>query len=232
MDYYFGNKDTHGALTLGKDELAHCLRVMRMQPGDRIGVLNGKGYLWEAEINLNTAKTGIVQIISETQKELPLSYQFHLVVAPTKSADRIEWLLEKAVETGITRFTLLYTQRTERKHSNLARLEKIAIAAMKQSGQLFLPVINESRFSDIIENCQSNSKYIASCLNFDTIQPLKVLKDAKDICVMVGPEGDFTPEEYEKAIHSGFQPISMGNQRFRTETAALLAVMSRFSFEN
>ncbi|MCZ2129821.1 MAG: 16S rRNA (uracil(1498)-N(3))-methyltransferase [Bacteroidia bacterium] len=232
MDNFFGDINAEGKLVLSKDELAHCMRVMRKQVGDRIGVLNGKGCLWEAEVELNTNKTGEVKMLAKTHATPTLNYKFHLAVAPTKSADRIEWLLEKAIETGIHRLTLIYTQRTERKHTNVERLEKIAVAAAKQSGQLLLPEINESKFLDFIQSCKAQAKFIAACPDLDGIQPVSALKVQKEICILVGPEGDFTPEEYQNAIQAGFQPISLGKQRFRTETAALMAVMAKFAYDN
>jgi len=231
MDNFFGDLNKQNQLVLLKEELAHCTRVLRKKSGDQIGVLNGKGDYWKAILTHKTATTGEVEIEQHTQFGNRFSYKLHLAVAPTKSSDRIEWLLEKSIETGIDAFSLIYTQRTERKKTNLERLEKISVSALKQSGQGVLPNIQEYKFKDFLKNCSAQNKFIASCKLFDGMADLKSLALSKDLCVLIGPEGDFTDEEYALAMQHGFVPFSLGPQRFRTETAALLVVMSRFSLE-
>ncbi|MCK9480950.1 MAG: 16S rRNA (uracil(1498)-N(3))-methyltransferase [Bacteroidia bacterium] len=232
MDMFFGNIDDKGDLVLHHDEVNHCFRVMRKKAGDRIGVMNGKGLIWEADINEMTSKTGVLSNFQKVISNVLLPYTMHLAVAPTKNAERIEWLLEKSIEIGIHHFTLLYTHRTERKRVNIERLEKIAVAALKQSCQPILPTITECNFKEFVTKRTTQAKFIASCKGFSNIQPISALANTSDIVVMVGPEGDFTDEEYNAALQHEFIPISFGTQRLRTETAALLAVMSRYSLQN
>lgn len=233
MDTFIGNKVSETRLMLGADEMKHCVKVLRKKSGEKIRVINGKGDVWIGSLLEDSAKTAEVLLVNDALISVKdKGYKFHLIVAPTKNSDRIEWLLEKAVETGLDSFYLVLTSRTERKKVNVERLEKVALAALKQSGQLIIPAIKVFSFNAFFNMSESlsESKFICSCETLEGIKPLYAISESNDISVLIGPEGDFTTAEYAMAIQHGFVPISLGSQRFRTETAALLTVMAKHSF--
>jgi 16S rRNA (uracil1498-N3)-methyltransferase len=226
MDIFCGF-ELQSKIFLEKEELKHCFKVLRKKSGDHISVIDGKGNYWLCEIIENTLASGEVKLLDSLSKsEKSRKSQITLAVAPTKSMDRIEWLLEKAIETGIDRLVLIKTKRTERSKVNLQRLEKIAWAALKQSGQLFFPQLLEMTFKDFLDNPFSEQKFIAYCPDREEKLKLNAVSIKQDVTFAIGPEGDFTPEEYDAAKSKGFKPLSLGEQRFRTETAALLCVMT------
>jgi 16S rRNA (uracil1498-N3)-methyltransferase len=235
MDTFIGNKVGETRLLLGADEIRHCVKVLRKKSGEKIRVINGKGDVWIGALLEDSAKTAEVLLVNEVLNNTKhKGYKFHLIVAPTKNSDRMEWLLEKAVETGLDSFYLVITNRTERKKVNVERLEKVALAALKQSGQLIIPTIKVFSFNAFcnLSKSLSEQKFICSCEDLEGIKPLYTISESNDISVLVGPEGDFTTAEYAMAIQHGFVPISLGSQRFRTETAALLTVMAKHSFSS
>ena len=212
-------------MELPQEEAGHCLRVLRLKEGDRIRLTDGKGCFYTAVISAAQGKRCFVHIEGcEPQKPL-WNGHLHIAVAPTKLMDRNEWFVEKSVEIGVDEITFLKTDHSERDTVKMERIEKIAVAAMKQSQKAVLPKLNGvTRFKDLVEQCQEGDKYIAHCEDGDKILLQDIVVPGHNVTVLVGPEGDFSPAEIEMALKAGFKPVSLGPSRLRTETAALVAV--------
>src|SRR5690606_9114451 len=215
-------------VTFDKEESRHIVKVLRMNEGDIFKITNGKGSFFSAEIVNANPKGCLVRILSEEiQPSLP--YHLHLAVAPTKLNDRYEWFLEKATEIGISEITPIICEHSERKIIKPERYEKILQSAMKQSLKAYLPVLNEAiSFKDFI-NSEKNSdglKCIAHCEKTDKKSLKSVLLPKQNITILIGPEGDFSSEEIELAKKNGYIPVSLGESRLRTETAAVVACHS------
>jgi len=226
--YNFSISQTTKEVTFDKEESRHIVKVLRMKEGDHFQITNGKGSFFEAEITSANPKGCLVKILSEkTQKPLP--YQLHLAVAPTKLNDRFEWFLEKATEIGISEITPLFCDHSERKTIKHERYEKIIQSAMKQSLKAYLPVLNQAvSFKDFLE-IQSDLetlKFIAHCEETEKKSLKSQLAPYKKILILIGPEGDFSSEEINLALKEGFLPVSLGESRLRTETAAIVACHS------
>jgi 16S rRNA (uracil1498-N3)-methyltransferase len=222
MRYFSGNLNEKHELILDEQELRHCLKVLRQKEGDKITVINGKGELWTAAITGQTRQNGRLEILDYKFEQDKTKSTLHLAIAPTKNADRIEWLLEKATELGLKKLSILYTNRTERKRIKINRLNMIAMSAIKQSRQVELPCIEEIEFDKLIGQANTGLKYIATCEWEYDKDDLQALDFKQSAMILVGPEGDFTSEELSKAIQSGYRPLSLGENRLRTETAGLL----------
>ncbi|HEU0136954.1 MAG TPA: 16S rRNA (uracil(1498)-N(3))-methyltransferase [Flavobacterium sp.] len=209
-----------------KEESKHIVKVMRKQNGDKLFVTNGSGYLFETEIELASENKCIVTIVSATKAETP-EYHLHLAVAPTKLNDRFEWFLEKATEIGITEITPLLCDRSERKHINSDRLDKILQSAMKQSLHYYLPKLNPpTTFQDFVKKESAGLKLIAHCEETDKKSLKDVLKPSTNVTMLIGPEGDFSEKEIKSALENNYIPVSLGKTRLRTETAAIVACHS------
>ncbi len=212
-------------IVFDKEESKHILKVLRMKDGDVFKITNGKGSFFDAEIINANPKGCLVKILSE-EIQLPLPYHLHLAVAPTKLNDRYEWFLEKATEIGISEITPIICDHSERKIIKPERYEKILQSAMKQSLKAHLPLLNEAiSFKNFI-NSEKNSdslKCIAHCEETDKKSLKSVLLPKQKITILIGPEGDFSSEEIQLAKKNGFIPVSLGESRLRTETAAVVA---------
>lgn len=223
----FYSPDIEKTGLLPESDSAHCCRVLRMKEGDRIYVVDGKGKRFACDIVEAHPKHTAVEIVSFEEIPTHWGAEIILAVAPTKHSDRMEWLLEKVVEIGVDRIVLLRCRRSERKQMKLERLEKVMVSAMKQSLKCVLPVIEEfTDFSSFIKSCEGlNAKYFGYC---DSAYPrnefVKNCKTEEPVVIMIGPEGDFSPEEVEEAVKAGFMPVTFGKSRLRTETAALYGV--------
>lgn len=223
--HLFFTPDIGQRLELPEEEAAHCTRVLRLKEGDTIELTDGKGSFFKAEITAATNKRCYVQLLEEQRQELPWQGHLHLAMAPTKNMDRIEWLAEKATEIGFDELTFLNCRYSERKIVKTERIEKILISAMKQSLKATLPRLNEmTDFQSFIRQPFSGQKFIAHCYPGEKALLKEVLSPDQDVLVLIGPEGDFSEEEVSQALGQGFQPISLGRSRLRTETAALVAV--------
>lgn len=210
---------------LPEQESQHCAKVLRMKEGERLTVTDGKGYFYDCTLLQAHAKHCLFSIDAEHAKPKSWHPYIHIAFAPTKNMDRNEWFVEKATEIGIDRFTPLACRFSERKEIKTERLQKIAIAAMKQSQQAVLPEIDEMmRFSDFISRPFQGQKFIAHCYNSEKKLLAQQYKKDENVLILIGPEGDFSEEEVAEAIENGFQPISLGENRLRTETACLTAV--------
>lgn len=210
---------------LPESDSQHCVRVLRMKEGDTLEVIDGKGHRYTCRLIEAHAKRAHVEIIEK--QDVPLSWQNNITiaVAPTKHLDRMEWMVEKLTEIGVNRIIPLLCRYSERKELKIERLEKIAISAMKQSLKTVLPIIDVmTPIKDVITKQMYDQRFIAYC---DTSIPRKLLsaeyKANKDTLILIGPEGDFSTEEINMALNSGYNPISLGDNRLRTETAAVVA---------
>jgi|SRR5690554_276725 len=211
-----------------KDESRHITKVLRMREGDTLKITNGTGSFFDAEISLVTPKQCVAKILKE-EKVDPLLYHLHLAVAPTKLNDRYEWFLEKATEIGISEITPIICDHSERKVIKPERYEKIIQSALKQSLKAHLPVLNEAvSLKNFIESNSSNDGIccIAHCEEDDKNSLKSVLKPNAKVTILIGPEGDFSSEEIELSLKAGFIPVSLGDSRLRTETAAVVACHS------
>lgn len=208
-----------------KSESNHIVKVLRKSQGDLLNLTNGKGIFFKILILDSNPKKCIGKVINmQTVDRLP--YNLHLAVAPTKLNDRYEWFLEKATEIGITEITPIICDHSERKIINLARFEKKIQSAMKQSLKSYLPKLNEAvTFKDflILQENNTQQKFIAHCEETSKKTLKSVLKKGGCTTILIGPEGDFSIDEINLSISSGFIPISLGKSRFRTETAAVIA---------
>ena len=209
-----------------REESKHIIKVLRKKDTDILFVTNGLGFLFKTEITLASDTKCTVKIIS-FEKEKPMPYQLHLVVAPTKMNDRFEWFLEKATEIGVTEITPIICDHSERKQIKTDRFDKIILSAMKQSNQLYLPKLNEPiAFKDFIKVKNEGLQLIAHCEEQNKKSLKNVLKPNENITILIGPEGDFSPKEIQRAVEQNYIPITLGTTRLRTETAAIVACHS------
>lgn len=208
---------------LDPEDSRHCVKVLRKTTKDTIHVVDGVGGLYQCEITKANDKKCEFAIVSTQQNFQQRDSYLHIAIAPTKNADRLEWFIEKSVEIGIDEISLIQTKHSERKQQKVERLEKIAISAMKQSLKAYLPKINELvSFEKFLGTVKQEQKFLAHLT--DESKPLvSVLKSKSSYCILVGPEGDFSADEILKAKQEGFQWVTLGNSRLRTETAGLVA---------
>jgi 16S rRNA (uracil1498-N3)-methyltransferase len=228
MQLFFTPDITSNNYTLKELESKHCIRVLRMSKGDTLYLTDGVGNLYRAEIEYDNHKACRVKIIEKFQDFEKRDYYIHIAIAPTKSIDRFEWFLEKATEIGIDEITPMLTERSERKMVKYDRLEKIVISAMKQSIKTYKPKINHLvNFSELIKQPKIEEVLcIAHCNEGEKVKIQEIYTKAKSCMILIGPEGDFTPEEVAQASLSGFKQTTLGVARLRTETAGLVACHS------
>ncbi len=210
---------------LPEEESGHAVRVLRHVEGDEIEVVDGMGVWYHCRITSAHPKHCAVEILS-THEDLHWSYGVEIAVAPTKNLDRMEWFLEKATEMGLDRFIPLKCRFSERKELKTERMRRIAVSAMKQSLKATIPVIEEMQdIKHFLQEPFDGQKFVAHCFADQPRQLLsKMICPNEKVRVLIGPEGDFSPEEIDLAIKNGYQAISLGEQRLRTETAALASV--------
>lgn len=223
----FYSPDIADTLTLPESDSGHCVRVLRMRAGQQLEIVDGNGYLYQCILADANAKHARVEIIGVENLPKVWNNSLTLAIAPTKHNDRMEWLVEKLVEIGVDRIVPLRCRHSERKELNVERLEKIAVSAMKQSLKAILPVIDPMMpFAEFIKDSHDCAqRFIAYC---DPSIPRRLLareyRPGCDAAILIGPEGDFAPDEIRTAIDDGWQPVSLGDNRLRTETAALVAI--------
>lgn len=210
--------------TLNEEESKHCTRVLRLQKGDQIYLIDGIGGFYTAGILDPNPKKTLLKILSVQQEYQKRNHYLHIAIAPTKNIERLEWFLEKATEIGIDEITPLICDRSERKEVKIDRLNKVITSAVKQSIKAYHPKLNEPiRFKNFVGNSHAGQNFIAHCIDSKKM----TLKEQVDLqskyLILIGPEGDFTATELELALNSNFSPISLGDSRLRTETAALEA---------
>lgn len=223
--HIFYTPDLSGnSYTLDETESKHCVRVLRLEQGDEIILVDGKGGFFTAEIVDPNPKRCAVKVIKSEVNFGKRNCRVHIAIAPTKNIERIEWFLEKATEIGIDRITPLLCRFSERKEIKNERLEKVMISAMKQSLKATLPQLDSlTRFSDFITLPFEGQKFIAHCDEQHRDLLKKMITPHQNYLILIGPEGDFSAEEIELAIRAGFHPVSLGESRLRTETAGVVA---------
>ncbi len=219
---------------LPAEEAVHATRVLRLKEGDELFLMDGEGCFYQAEVALATSKKCLYTIKETLKQDLVWRGKIHLAIAPTKDMGRIEWMTEKATEVGFDEISFLDCKFSERKTLRVDRIEKIIVSAMKQSRKGWKPIVNPmTPFHSFIENCSNNGrKYICHCYKeipradfFTAISQENLSSSGEDITVLVGPEGDFSIDEVRFALEHGFESVTLGNSRLRTETAGLSAVM-------
>lgn len=209
---------------LPEEESGHCVRVLRLNEGDEILITDGKGIFYKAAISKAHHKRCGVEILEQWRQPALWNFKLHIAVAPTKNIDRMEWFAEKATEIGIDGITCLNCRFSERREIKPARLEKILVSAMKQSQKATLPALEGMvDFKRFISTPFDGRKFIAHCEDGEKPLLKQTYKRGENALILIGPEGDFSPEEIELAMKNGFEPISLGESRLRTETAALVA---------
>jgi 16S rRNA (uracil1498-N3)-methyltransferase len=228
-----------GIYSLNEEESRHCSRVLRLSEGDSIYLTDGKGTLFEARITSAKSKQVAVEVISRQDESGRRDYFLHMAVAPTKNIDRFEWFIEKATEIGVDEITPVICDHSERRHLRTDRLEKVITSAMKQSLKAYHPKLNEpvllSEFliskspgfpapplPSLPPNPLPDKKFIAY-ITPDVPLLKQLYQRGTAATILIGPEGDFSPNEVEAALKSGFNVISLGESRLRTETAAIVA---------
>lgn len=217
--------DIETTLTLPQSDSQHCVKVLRMNTGDELEIIDGRGNSFHCVLVDAHPKHAAVEIIRKEYEPLPWTQHITVAVAPTKHMDRMEWMVEKLTEIGVNRIVPLLCRRSERREIKTERLEKIAVAAMKQSLKSVLPEITPmmpvDRFIDHTTDCQ---KFMAYC--DPSIPRLSLAREYSphtSAAIMIGPEGDFSPEEITHALSTGWKPVTLGDNRLRTETAAIVA---------
>ena len=228
MQLFFADTLDFDLCTLTPAESHHCVKVLRLREGDTLHVTDGRGTLCRGHLVVADGNACQVAIDERMEGYGRRPWNLHVAVAPTKNADRIEWFVEKAVEIGIDAVTLLVCDHSERTTLKLDRLEKIVVSAMKQSLKAYRPqlqaavplrqFLEEHRTDNackLICHCDGDRKTLQQCYS-----------RGRDAVVLIGPEGDFSPEEIATALQSGFAPVTLGDSRLRTETAALYATVA------
>ena len=211
--------------TLDEQESKHLIRVLRKRIGDTITLTDGKGKFYTGELINEDHRRCELRIIDVKEDKSKRAFHLHIAIAPTKNINRFEWFLEKACEIGIDEISPMICQRSERKVIKTERLNKVITSAMKQSLKAFHPVLNDARdFREVIESDSSGQKFIAYVEEGEHPLLQSLYKAGEDAFILIGPEGDFSPEEVQQAKENGFQLVSLGESRLRTETAGVVAV--------
>lgn len=232
MEVFWAYKVEGGVCFLDEKESAHCVRVLRHREGDRIQVIDGSGTLYSGELTLASPKGCEIRVEETTPHWGAHPYRLTMAVCPTKNSDRYEWFLEKATETGTDIFVPLVGEHSERQVFNSARAGRILLSAAKQSLKGAVPELLPSvRVRDFIEAHREDTalRVIACCFEPGETDPRRTImevlsgSDSRDVLIMIGPEGDFSPAEVRLALEAGFIPVSIGESRLRTETAAFVA---------
>ena len=218
--------ETTKDFSFDKEESKHIVKVLRKNIGDTVYITNGKGWLFTAEISIPNINKCTANI-SYKKLQTKHNYYLHLAVAPTKMNDRYEWFLEKATEIGIDSITPIICNHSERKFIKSERFERILQSAMKQSLSCYLPKLNEAiNFKDFIKKDFKGDLFIAHCEETDRKSLKQELKPKTNITILIGPEGDFSVKEIAEALKNNFIPVTLGETRLRTETAAIVACHS------
>jgi len=224
MQIFYAPDISGSTYTLNEEESKHCIRVLRLIAGDEITLVDGKGNLFKTHIldsHVKRCQVVVVEAIAEFEKR---NFYLHIAIAPTKNIERFEWFLEKATEIGIDEITPLLCDRSERKVINNERLEKVIVSAMKQSIKAYAPKLNPmTTYKQFIQTQNPENTYIAHCQRKNLNHLKNELQSNKNSTILIGPEGDFSPDEVSKAVVINFKEISLGNSRLRTETAGIVA---------
>ena len=227
---YFYVPDAASTNELPAEEAAHASRVLRLESGDEVFLIDGAGCFFKAQLTLVTKGRCLYDIVERLPQEKTWNGRIAVAMAPTKVIDRVEWTLEKATEIGIDEFSLLNCAFSERRNVKLERLDKIVVAAVKQSRMAWKPLLNDLQpFENFVKQPRKGAKYIAHCYaeidKKDLYGELLQLNGDEEMTILIGPEGDFSIDEVRLAMSQGYVSVSLGQSRLRTETAALAATM-------
>ena len=227
---YFYVPDAAHVTELPPEEARHAVSVLRLKAGDEIFLMDGEGSFYQANVTLAATKNCMYDIVKALPQQKTWKGHVHLAIAPTKMMDRMEWMIEKMTEVGFDDITFLNCRYSERKQLRIDRLEKIVIAAMKQSRKAWKPVVNPVMpFQDFVNQQREGGLYIAHCYTEiarnDFLNEIQQANDQQDITILVGPEGDFSIDEVNQALEKGFSSVSLGQNRLRTETAGLVSIV-------
>ena len=227
MQLFYAADFTAPEYMLSEEESRHAVKVLRLEAGDTLHITDGRGNLYRCEVASAHQKHCLVRVVEHFEEFEKMPYNLTMAVAPTKNIDRYEWFLEKATEIGVTEFIPLIGEHSERKTIKHEREEKVITSAVKQSLKAYHPVLAElTSFAELMKREFAGRKFIAHC--GDAVKEKRylasTLRKGEDALVLIGPEGDFSPTEVALAVANGFEEITLGTQRFRTETAAVVAV--------
>ena len=227
---YFYVPNAECSNELPAEEAAHASRVLRLESGDEVFLIDGAGCFFKAQLTLVTKSRCLYDIVERLPQEKTWRGRIAIAMAPTKVIDRVEWTLEKATEIGVDEFSLLNCAFSERRNVKLERLDKIVVAAVKQSRKAWKPLLNDLQsFEHFVKQPRKGVKYIAHCYaeidKKDLYSELTQLNCDEEVTILIGPEGDFSIEEVRLAMSQGYVSVSLGQSRLRTETAALAATM-------
>ena len=221
MDIFFSDLVKDNKIELPKSESHHCIVVKRKRINDKVKIVDGKGLTYIASI-ATANKNNVVLDIESKKKSSQPNNKLHLVISPTKSHDRIDWIVEKATEIGVEEISFALCHRTERRKINIDRVKRITISALKQSGQAYLPKINNlQKIKDILESIKAEQKYIAHLEDEAQVHLRRVYNKGKSSCILIGPEGDFTKDEIDLSKRNNFISVTLGENTLRTETAGI-----------
>lgn len=225
MHVFYTPDITSNDYVLNEDESKHCIKVLRLNTGAEVYLIDGVGGLYKAAIVGQTKKNVELKVLEATHNYNKRNHHLHIAVAPTKNIDRLEWFLEKATEIGIEEITPVICDRSERRIVKEDRLVKVITSAVKQSLQAYHPKVNSQiNFSDFLKIENDTNKMIAHCIDESSRKYIsEIAEPHQSYTILIGPEGDFTPAEIDLALQNGYKPLTLGNTRLRTETAALAA---------
>ena len=232
MQLFYAPDITPPHYTLCEEESKHCIKVLRLGVGDTLHLTDGKGNMHLCRITVADARRCQIEVIQTTEEFEKMPYELTMAVAPTKNIERFEWFLEKATEVGVTRFVPIVCDHSERRIIKHDRELRVITSAVKQSLKAYHPTLDElTPLKKLIAAEFSGQKFIAHCdssfdeKEFKRLYLPSIIKKTENILILIGPEGDFSPEEINFALENGFQPITLGQQRLRTETAAVVATV-------
>ena len=227
MELFYQPEIINGNHVLSNEESYHCVKVLRHKEGDELIIIDGIGNFYKTKITLAHKDHCRFEVIEIQKEDSTVNFKLHLAIAPTKNMDRIEWFCEKAVEMGVTEISFLECEHSERRKINIERLNKICVSAMKQSNRATLPKLNELiSFEKFIHSPFTTHYSLFICHLGENKKSLSsVYKKGNDVLILIGAEGDFSDKELALAIKSGFAEVILGDNRLRTETAALVAIV-------
>ncbi len=224
MQIFYIPEISGSSVTLSEEESKHCIRVLRMVQDDKLNIVDGKGNFFTCSIVDPHPKRCVVSVLRKEENFGNRSFYLHMAVAPTKNIDRFEWFLEKATEIGVDEITPILCEHSERKAVNMDRLERVLVAAMKQSVKAFLPKLNPiTPISHLLSNSRQQIKLIAYCGEYSSPHAKNFIAKNSSVLFLIGPEGDFSTNEVVEAKSNGFTEVGLGAARLRTETAAVVA---------
>ncbi len=229
MQLFYDHEITPPTHILGEEESRHCIKVLRLGVGDMIHITDGAGNLYRCRITTADQRHCHVEVVEQHAEFEKMPHRLIMAVAPTKNIDRFEWFLEKATEVGVSEIIPLESAHSERRTIKCEREEKVIVAAVKQSLKAYVPKLHQmTRFNDVVTMPFDGRKMIAHCdapLHGEKIFLPAAVTKGENILILIGPEGDFSREEIKFAVENGFEEITLGTQRLRTETAAVVATV-------